>query len=246
MLRRPSPALVVALVALVVAMVGTGYAAIKLPKNSVGTKQIKKNAVNGAKVKNQSLTGKDINLKKLGTVPSAAAAATATSATSAVHASSADTAGVANGLSPTEQVHLVGAPGEPGFESGSSNLPGESGVTFQPVGFYKDHEGIVHLQGIAEVGEGGSLPGVLFRLPPGFRPKAGTLLIYDVFCSNFSGEGECSSDSESDEIRQTEVLVGGSNTVLSAGKETADLSGAVFTQSGVVVSLDGVTFRAES
>src|SRR4051794_6950631 len=36
-------------------MGGTGYAALKLPKNSVGSKQIKKNAVTGSKVKNGSL-----------------------------------------------------------------------------------------------------------------------------------------------------------------------------------------------
>jgi hypothetical protein len=37
-LRRPSPALVVSIIALVVATTGTGYAALSLPKNSVGTK----------------------------------------------------------------------------------------------------------------------------------------------------------------------------------------------------------------
>jgi hypothetical protein len=46
---------VIALLALFVAMGGTGYAALKLPKNSVGSKQIKKNAVSGSKVKNGSL-----------------------------------------------------------------------------------------------------------------------------------------------------------------------------------------------
>jgi hypothetical protein len=42
-LRRitPSPALVVACVALVVALAGTGYAALKLPRNSVTTVQVK-------------------------------------------------------------------------------------------------------------------------------------------------------------------------------------------------------------
>jgi hypothetical protein len=43
--RRPSGSMVVAFIALLVAMGGTGYAAIALPKNSVGTKQLKKNAV---------------------------------------------------------------------------------------------------------------------------------------------------------------------------------------------------------
>ena len=43
--HRPSPALVVSVIALSVALGGTSYAAIVLPANSVGTRQIKKNAV---------------------------------------------------------------------------------------------------------------------------------------------------------------------------------------------------------
>jgi hypothetical protein len=58
-LHRPSPALVVSVMALSVALGGTGYAAIVLPANSVGTKQIKKNAVTSAKVKNRSLKSVD-------------------------------------------------------------------------------------------------------------------------------------------------------------------------------------------
>lgn len=38
--HRPSPAMVVALLALFVALAGTSYAAVKLPKNSVGSKQV--------------------------------------------------------------------------------------------------------------------------------------------------------------------------------------------------------------
>ena len=44
-IRKPSPAMVVAVLALVMASVGSGIAAFKLPPNSVGTKQLKKNAV---------------------------------------------------------------------------------------------------------------------------------------------------------------------------------------------------------
>src|SRR3954451_14637640 len=58
--RRPSPAMIVACIALVVAMAGTGYAALKLPKNSVGTKQLKKNAVTGKKVKPHTLRASDV------------------------------------------------------------------------------------------------------------------------------------------------------------------------------------------
>jgi hypothetical protein len=58
--RSPSPAMVVACIALIVALGGTGYAAIILPANSVGTKQLKRNAVVSKKVKNNSITGADV------------------------------------------------------------------------------------------------------------------------------------------------------------------------------------------
>jgi hypothetical protein len=48
---RPSPALIVAVVALIVALGGGAYAAISVPKNSVGTKQLKDGAVTPSKVK---------------------------------------------------------------------------------------------------------------------------------------------------------------------------------------------------
>jgi hypothetical protein len=67
--RRPSPALVISIIALVVAMGGTGYAALKLPKNSVGSKQIRKNAVTSSKVKNHSLLAGDF---KAGQLPAGA------------------------------------------------------------------------------------------------------------------------------------------------------------------------------
>ena len=78
-LGRPSPAMIVALIALFAALSGSAYAA--LGKNTVGSKQLKSkavttgklanNAVNGTKVAKGSLTGEDINIDALGTVPSA-------------------------------------------------------------------------------------------------------------------------------------------------------------------------------
>jgi len=53
---RPSPALVIALLALVVSLSGTAYAAVQLPKSSVGAKQLKKNAVTVKKIKNGAVT----------------------------------------------------------------------------------------------------------------------------------------------------------------------------------------------
>jgi hypothetical protein len=64
--HRPSPAMVIAIVALIVALGGTGYAAIKLPANSVGTAQLKKDAVTSIKVKNGSLLAGDF---KAGQIP---------------------------------------------------------------------------------------------------------------------------------------------------------------------------------
>jgi hypothetical protein len=53
-LRRPSPSLVISVVALIVALGGTGYAAVR-----VTGKQIKDSSITGRDVKNKSLTKKD-------------------------------------------------------------------------------------------------------------------------------------------------------------------------------------------
>jgi hypothetical protein len=66
------------ILALVVAMGGTGYAAVKIKGN-----QIARNAITSAKVKNDSLTGKDVKESSLGTVPSAQTAASAGTAANA-------------------------------------------------------------------------------------------------------------------------------------------------------------------
>jgi hypothetical protein len=62
LLRRiphPSPALVIACVALAVALGGVGYAATVIPRNSVGPLQLKANSVNSSKVLNGSLLKAD-------------------------------------------------------------------------------------------------------------------------------------------------------------------------------------------
>jgi hypothetical protein len=81
----PSPAMVIAIIALIAALAGTAYAATLAPSNSVGSKQLKgksvttgkiaNGAVNGNHVVDKSLTGQDINLSALGTVPTASNAA---------------------------------------------------------------------------------------------------------------------------------------------------------------------------
>lgn len=58
-LHRPSPSTVIALLALTLALGGTSYAASRPPKNSVGSDQLKDNAVTGAKVRDGSLFAND-------------------------------------------------------------------------------------------------------------------------------------------------------------------------------------------
>ena len=61
----PSPAMVVSCLALLVALGGVGYAATALPRNSVGTPQLKKNAVTSIKVKDRSLLARDFKAGQL-------------------------------------------------------------------------------------------------------------------------------------------------------------------------------------
>src|SRR5262245_35261983 len=64
--RRPSPAMVVAIVALIAALAGTAYAA-----QTINGGAIKKQTIGGGKLKQKTLTGFQINTNKLGVVPAA-------------------------------------------------------------------------------------------------------------------------------------------------------------------------------
>jgi hypothetical protein len=95
--RRPSPAMLVALIALFVAMGGTTFAVTRVPKRSVGSAQIKsraivkrtlrarnvtrtkiaRNAIDSGLVQRDALRGSDILETSLSTVPSATKATTA-------------------------------------------------------------------------------------------------------------------------------------------------------------------------
>ncbi len=188
----------------------TAIAAGALGKNTVGSKQLKKNAVTAAKIKKNAVTtakinknavtGAKVNESTLETVPSA---------------------NLANSLAPMEATHIVGAAGQPAFESGSGNFE-VPGAPLNPVGFYKDHDGVVHLQGVAKVGKGAGIASI-FTLPAGFRPAAGKLAIFE-------------------QSLEDAAVIGGSNTVL----EGIDLSGKVAGIEEELANLDGITFRAES
>ena len=64
--KRPSPAMVVSVIALVVALAGTAYAA-----QTINGGAIKKQTIGAGKLKHKTLTGYQINTNKLGVVPAA-------------------------------------------------------------------------------------------------------------------------------------------------------------------------------
>jgi hypothetical protein len=124
--RLPSPAMIVACIALTVALGGTSYAAIRLPAGSVGTKQLKRGAVTGVKVKGNALGGVQINEARLAKVPSARRADTATSATTAATATNATTATTA-GSAPVSRLDyqsaVVAVPGTGALTRGTVSCP---------------------------------------------------------------------------------------------------------------------------
>lgn len=128
------------------------------------------------------------------------------------------TAQTANSLSPPEALQ------HPALLNAWKNPP-PSGIfsLFEPVALYKDHEGLVHLSGVALFGESAK---PVFQMPPGYRPASGKRLALATSCS-------CGT-------LGTGVLgINGPNV-------PGQLEGAVIPPEGTIVSLDGVTFRAES
>jgi hypothetical protein len=71
-IKRPSPSMAISLVALFVALGGTGFAAVK-----INGKDIKAGTITGKKLKNNTLTGKQVKESRLGTVPRARTATNA-------------------------------------------------------------------------------------------------------------------------------------------------------------------------
>jgi len=162
--HRPSPSMVVALIALFVALGGVSYAAINLPANSVGTRQLKKDAitsakikakaVTGAKVAANTLTGANIAESSLDAVPSADHATTADNATNAANAAHAATADALPALSFTNLTLKNGWVGDC-YGGGVPQIA-------------KSSEGIVYLRGGMCRTSGSSANA--FAVPTGFAP----------------------------------------------------------------------------
>lgn len=103
-LRPPSPALVIACLALAISLSGTALAvSTALPRNSVGTVQLKNNAVNSAKVKNATLRAADFAPGQIPPGPQGPAGPPGTSGLQVISGS-----GVSNSTSP--KTHEEGCP----------------------------------------------------------------------------------------------------------------------------------------
>jgi len=145
----------VGLTALFIALGGTSYAAVSLPKNSVGTKQIKSSAVTSTKVKNGSLLTKDF---KAGQIPKGATGAKGDTGATGPAGAKGDT----------------GAKGDPGVPPATEAW---KDVTLEgawlkydsdyAVRYFKDLSGVVHLEGAIK---SGTLGTTAFTLPVGYRP----------------------------------------------------------------------------
>src|SRR5689334_4073071 len=141
---RATYANVVATLALVVAMSGSAVAAQGL----LTGKDIKNGSIAGKDLAKDTVTGKQVKESSLKTVPDAQKLGGAPASAY---------------LKGGRDLHVVGAPGEPALEGGWD--PGTPTAAF-----WKDSSGIVHLRG--NVLEGTGTDGVVFTLPPGFRPAA--------------------------------------------------------------------------
>jgi hypothetical protein len=176
LVRRPSPATVIACIALFVALGGVSYGVAtgsidsrEIADNTIRSKDVRNNGIYSRDLRNNQVYGIDIRNgtirardvaantltddqiaeSKLTQVPSAADAA----ALGGVPAS-----GYARAAEP---VRLVGTDGQPPFEAGVSAL---GGGDLSP-GFWADGAGGVQLQGAVN-----GPSGDLFTLPDGYRP----------------------------------------------------------------------------
>jgi hypothetical protein len=259
---RLSYANVVATVVLLVALGGGAYAALKLPRNSVTSKNIENGAVksrdigiNQVKARNiarKAVHSKDIKNGQIDNVDIGGGQVTA----GKIAIGGVNSANIQDGqvgsvdLAPAETFHLVGAAGEPSFGNGGegdclwSNFTSGS-ITppdaFAPAGFYRDPYGVVHLTGAvqAEDGSGGD------RACGGVDGPASDQTIFSLPAADQpphllafavalgdAGTGQL-------EVNGSQTVVEGSTTIPPGAVVLAGGNGPVDR-----LSLDGVDFRA--
>lgn len=183
-LRLPSPALVISMVALSLVLGGTAVAArTAAPSDAKAVKAL---------IEKIAPT---LSVKYAKTTSSASTAANATNATNATNAAEL-------GAHPAsyyahaghEAIQLVGGIGEPAFRNRWRNYGG----AWSHAGFWKDADGVVHLQGTLT---GRSADKVAFQLPAGYRPAT------DLFTVAAGG----------DHASSIEILTNGEILIVGAG-----------------------------
>jgi len=190
----------------------------KIAPGAVGARQLRNGSIGTAQIRDGSITGAKVDESTLDVVP---------------------VAQEAHELLPSEDWHVVGQPGEPKFQGqwlSIQEVEGWAGAPEPGPAFYKDRLGIVHLRGLA-VGKDESFPGgVVFELPPGFRPANGIALTFPAFCESAGGvtEGNC----------EAVGVYGGGQIESPDGPVPA---GSILTEGAVgEIYLSGISFRAES
>ncbi len=214
---RPSPALALAFVALLVALGGSSFAA---PAREAASKLI-----TGKQIKNGSIGTTDLSKKARGALTGKRGKAGPVGAQGlqGLQGPKGDR-GLQGVALASESWHEVGATGEPAFtDAGATCWGNYTGVGFNSAGFFKDAAGVVHLKGFVNehCGPAGADAGIpIFTLPAGYRPAATE--------------------------RQATVQTGDALEVVDVkpnGDVTVDLEPAT-EDSGNFTSLDGMTFRA--
>jgi hypothetical protein len=167
-LHKPSPAMIVALAALVAALGGTALAAGTLVN---GDNLIKKGSLSGNRLRSHTVKGAQIKVSSLPKVPRATRADSAThalSANSATHATSADTATTASGLPALNWVPLTLINGWADGHAPDARTPAVA----------VDAQGIVHFRG--DLGcTGASCASGVANMPSGFAPSQDVLFAAD-------------------------------------------------------------------
>ncbi len=184
-----------------------------------------KNSVGSKQLKKNAVSGAKVKNNSLtGSDINEATLGIVPSAAQAVQATHADNASNADALGGVAAGHYLRSPTEPVRLVGTEgNPPFEHTFTnfgpgYAPAGFYKDQFGIVHLQGLVHP------PGFadsIFTLPEGYRPSQGY---------NFTYFGAMADDEKIVPI----IIEADGAVTASTSNYNNDLS------------LDGITFRAES